>query len=485
MYLPVGGLYIGQKLEKPVSTWNAAFKWKPPEDNTIDFLVKFKKGNTNSPLLTFVNSVPHRILDLFVGYDPSSWDKITARTYLEGNFLKKKAYLPISFKPGDVVGDDITSCFVPFKAVCENDDSIEDDSIVEFRYDTTDPYKKESLKWVPIRVRKDKTEMYRRTKSLSGAVICGKELVDTLPPEDDVYYERYLNRDLFASKNMMNFNNDVKRKLIVANKGDSVLDLACGKGGDLRKYIQAGFTKILGFDGNRDNIENGKDGAYSRLYDYTKKAPNVKAALLPFNLSQKIDVRAITDADDKHVAQVIYGLTQDAKLGKFHKFAVDKFDLVSCQFAIHYFFENEKILDNFLSNVDSHIKDGGVFIGTCLNGKEVKNLLGKDKYKEGELKSRVLWHITKLYSKDTDVGFGEEIEVYMESIGHVIKEYLVNIDILHKKMKILGYEMIENKGFGDYYEDSFNLSADEKKYSDLNMTFAFKKINKRVFKKKI
>ena len=42
-----------------------------------------------------------------------------------------------------------------------------------------------------------------------------------------------------------------------------------------------------------------------------------------------------------------------------------------CQFSIHYFFKNQESLNNLLSNVSILLKEGGKFIATCLDGKEV------------------------------------------------------------------------------------------------------------------
>jgi SAM-dependent methyltransferase len=40
------------------------------------------------------------------------------------------------------------------------------------------------------------------------------------------------------------------------------------------------------------------------------------------------------------------------------------YDSITCMFAIHFFFENESMLDTFMSNVSSNLKKGGCFIGT-------------------------------------------------------------------------------------------------------------------------
>lgn len=509
MLLGVGAIYKDQPMEKHVSVWRATFKWKPAEDNTIDFCVKYAKGSYNNPTINFVNSQAHRTIELYVGYDPGNWDRVDARSFLENNFTVKSGFIAKRFNPPNVIEKDISSCLWPFidnACRCENGDIIEDDSIVEFKYDNSQSYKQEFLKWVPIRVRKDKTESYRKTKSLGGAVndlgtalnvwrsiqypvtdamIMGKDKNISIPDSTDAYYNRiFQDRNLYASSEMMNFHNSIKSNLINTYKGNSVVDLACGKGGDLRKFLDSGFTRLLGYDSNRDNIENPVDGAYKRLYKM-QRGRSLKYVMLTYDLSKKIDIKSFENDNDKHVAQVIHGNVRDIKLHKYQDMARDKFDLVNCQFAIHYFFESEQTLDNFLYNVDMYLKDDGYFIGTCLNGHAVKKQLKIAS--KGERNGVLLWDITKKYQKEEGVNYGEEIEVFMESIGKTFKEYLVNLDILTKKLKQMGYSPVEQKSFKEYQDDKFNMDDALKMYSHMNTTFVYKKnsLKKRVLTKKI
>lgn len=43
------------------------------------------------------------------------------------------------------------------------------------------------------------------------------------------------------------------------------------------------------------------------------------------------------------------------------------FDMVSCQMSMHYLFESEKTLRQFLTNVTERLEPGGIFIGTTLD----------------------------------------------------------------------------------------------------------------------
>ena len=74
-------------------------------------------------------------------------------------------------------------------------------------------------------------------------------------------------------------------------------------------------------------------------------------------------------------------------------------------------------------------------------------------------------------------------KVYIDSIGETHTEYLVNFAYFEKIMTKYGFELIEYKGFEDYYlkflkennKKIKELSQDEKKLSFLNYSFVFKK----------
>lgn len=64
---------------------------------------------------------------------------------------------------------------------------------------------------------------------------------------------------------------------------------------------------------------------------------------------------------------------KDDKLRKLRSRIV--FDVVSCQFAIHYFFESEKRLRSYLSNVTDRLEEGGCFIGTTIDSDRLVHLI--------------------------------------------------------------------------------------------------------------
>jgi DNA-directed RNA polymerase subunit L len=59
------------------------------------------------------------------------------------------------------------------------------------------------------------------------------------------------------------------------------------------------------------------------------------------------------------------------------------FNIASCQFALHYFFQNSQTFHQFLRNVAECTKIGGHFIGTCYDGETVFKMLKSIKRDEG------------------------------------------------------------------------------------------------------
>jgi hypothetical protein len=536
MAYPVGGSFEKDTPEL-VATWNKVFKWKPPSENTIDFLVIMKPNNFTVD--SGNKGVRYRVLDLYVGYNPVQWEPISAKSFLENTLNRTTQYIAKQFIPGDVLSELFAQCYVKVdsdadKILCNGDaqDEITNNSIVEFAYinDESLPY---PLRWRPLRVRHDKTDMLLKY-GLSGTAndygtavniwtsiqypvtiehimgdkhISKDELADT-----QVYYFRQTTRDKFASRPMMEFHNAcIKNQMLLSKFAgkESLFDISCGKAGDLSKWLEHGFTKVLGVDISRDNIENPIDGAYARTienYKWDRSKHTYAYVTLDSSIKFNKDYfETILNKDDQLVCKTLWGLSTNEALKQYKGMALDKFNVVSCQFSIHYFFESEEKLDNFLWNVDQHLKLGGYFIGTCLDGQEIKRKM-KDVPMGGHIQGvkhgRVLWHLKKTYKNNKDVSFGDTVQVYMESIGHLIQEYLVNFDILKEKLAVYGIHELESdeleqlklpESVGSFekafnmlqqnpdmvkphiWETISNMSSEEKEYSFMNRWFVFKK----------
>ena len=186
----------------------------------------------------------------------------------------------------------------------------------------------------------------------------------------------------------------------------------------------------------------------------------------------------------------------------------DQFDIISIMFAIHYCFDTKEKLDMLIDNIDKNLKNGGILIGTCLDGEKVYKLLHSLKLDEsivGTKSNKLIWKITKKYNRNTfeanDTCLNKEISVLMSSINKEITEYLVNFDYLkqklaEKKINLLS-DIHTNEQLGINATDTFDkiyenldklkiagnikkscrpLSDDEKKISFLSRYFIFQKM---------
>ena len=261
--------------------------------------------------------------------------------------------------------------------------------------------------------------------------------------DDDVYYKK--TKGVSYTYSLRDFHNlYVKSKLIngVSDKKDTLIDFACGKGGDLPKWIKAKLSFVFGIDLSPDNIENRLDGACARYLNYKKTTKNIPNALFVIGNSE-YNIRSgqaiETDKGKQITASVFGNNAKDEKLGKgvVKNYAIGEegFNISSCQFALHYFFKDKHVLHRFLANIAECTKIGGYFIGACYDGSKIFNLL-KDKElgEEVELyhKKKKIWGVKKLFPEDTFednvTSLGYTIKVFQESINNYIDEYLVNFD---------------------------------------------------------
>jgi len=505
-YLPLGGSFKDDVVESS-GTWSQLVKWKPPEENTIDFLVKYERDSKGKPQMIAKDGQLYHVCGLYVGFQPSQWEKITALQALTAKTAgaaPPPGYMARRFIPPDAVEGE---AFATHYSKVEG--GLEDDSIVEFAFDNS------KREWSMLRVRTDKTEYFRKNglsstandysvalniwrsiqNPVTRAMITGVQPVTEADlPDDNVYYSRNTTRDKFASRPMMDFHNHwVKSHTLIAPlKADRLLDLACGKGGDLNKWVKSGTRDVVGFDYVVDNIENPIDGVYARMSS-VELPKNARYVFLPMDCSKLLKPTAAYNERDREVARVLWGeglIDNNTPLSKYWNMMRD-FDVVSCQFAIHYFFESPGTLGAFLTNVDAHIKTGGCFIGTCLDGSRVKAALAplaEGEHLQGRKNGRVIWDITKKYKKDDVLELGDAVDIYMESIGRVATEYLVDMRLLESRLKDMGYETVFVKHFdhihrdvshnatGVYADSVRNMTEDEKRYSFMNCAFCFRKV---------
>jgi SAM-dependent methyltransferase len=359
------------------------------------------------------------------------------------------------------------------------------------------------------------------------------ENIPTINEEEDKYYSRDVvqYREKSATISLQNFHNKfIKNKLLLGNvcqflrqngnKEITLLDLACGRGGDIPKWRDNGVDVVVGIDLFRNNIMDEKDGAYAR-YNFYKNKPDQVGKLptmhfLVGDVTKTInDTSAFSDSTFKELYNKLWNPNEEYNT-HFNK---NKFDIISAMFSLHYFLKNKPSMDNFIQNIDNNLKKGGFFIGACFDGQRIFEILkdipfgsSVDEYKSGKL----IWKIIKNYKDDTfesnDTSIGLSIKVLIYSIGQIIEEYLVNFDYLIERFKVHNIQVLSDTdaksmnlpvingmkrsvgGFGDVFnllknipsthpdyplaQDVVkNLVSNEQKLSFLNNFFIFRKLS--------
>jgi len=568
-FLGVGSDKIGEAGPLTKITWNYSFKWKPPQYNTIDFLVSTLKATNGRDIIKpifeegtnvhtdnqlteyktiqlkctysekkhgaiYLNPCQDIIDDVLPEFKIVNYEDKNTNDAQPMQFYPVKPYDPTAGICNIMLRKDDNNTKQMFT---EENEVFDDNTIVEFSYDFT---KEAGWRWVPLRVRYDKTaEMRQGMKNFGNAyhvansnwksihnpiteemIVSGLNIPE-MTVDDDIYYNTTSGN--FKTQAMKDFHNLYVKRLLIKNvskKGETLIDYACGKAGDLPKWINAQLSFVFGVDISKDNLENRLDGACVRYLESRKRNKNMPYALF-VNGNSAFNIRsgaAMLNDKAKQITRAVFGSgpKEADKIGKgvARQYGVGQegFNVSSCQFAIHYFFENPDTLQGFMRNLSECTKTGGYFIGSTYDGMTIFKLL-KNKQPGESIQiidnDKKIWEVIKGYNstefENNSSSIGYRIDVFQESINQVISEYLVNFDYMERVMEDYGFKLIDRneakelgfpEGSGLFqelylnmlqeikrndkkkkdYGTAPNMSVFEKKISFLNRYFVFKKI---------
>lgn len=483
VYHPLEQKYVIGK-----TTTYIEYKWKPSDKNSIDFYVEYERSpDTGNIIILYDNSndeniqnKPYKIINLYVGKREKGVEIPTLFRKDDGGY---KAYL---FLDGTEVRD-------------IEGNIVQDKTVVEFYYnndDTIDP----KFRWVPMRTRYDKTQAVHKYKKRYGNYIdvANKVWRSIINPitindfnilSDDKMFESHLasinkkiTHSLIKSEReenvyyelqtkmvepMRNFHNYIKSIIIYTycsfayNKGQklSVLDFGCGRGGDIMKFYYPRVDSYVGIDYDYNNLHDATDGALSRYRQMSYKKAN-----FPKMFFIHADGGTLLDENEQRKSIGTLSGKDRGLMKKFFSLEASKrttFDIINCQFAVHYFLKNDIVWGNFTKNIDMYLREGGYALFTTFDAETVNEAFkGSDTYQihftnnKGE--KVLLIELLKKYEKidfTKPVGTGHPIDVLNATFStKYITEYLVHKDFFIKELEEkCGLELIETNMFENIY----------------------------------
>ncbi|KAG6457597.1 hypothetical protein O3G_MSEX010374 [Manduca sexta] len=231
---------------------------------------------------------------------------------------------------------------------------------------------------------------------------------------------------------LRNFNNWVKSVLIqeftdkIREKDYGrplrVLDICCGKGGDLSKWQKARVERVIFADIAEVSVQQCEN----RYHDLQKRCGRLFAAEF-----------------------IAADCTREKLRDKYADPSIN-FDLVSCQFGLHYSFESLAQARRMLTNVAECLKPDGYFFGTIPDAYEIVSRAQKSS--DNSFGNRI-YNIKLLFdTKDGYPLFGGKYDFHLEGVVDC-PEFLVNFQLLVKLAAEYGLELVYKARFADFYKD--------------------------------
>jgi len=237
---------------------------------------------------------------------------------------------------------------------------------------------------------------------------------------------------------LRNLNNWIKSRLI-GNTLDlirkekgwhhpiNVLDLGCGKGGDLLKWQRGNIHHVVCADIAETSV-NQCEKRYSELRRRGSK--------------QLFTAEFITaDCTKENVKERMKN--ENLKL-----------DLVSCQFAFHYSFESLPQAEQMFANVSSNLCDGGFFIGTTTDANDIMRRLNRDENPENRKFGNSVFNVE--FPEATPLNppplFGAKYNFHLEEVVDC-PEFLVHFATFEMLASRYGLTLVRKIRFEDFIQE--------------------------------
>lgn len=236
---------------------------------------------------------------------------------------------------------------------------------------------------------------------------------------------------------MRNFNNWIKSVLInefltqikgTLKLGDPlrVLDMCCGKGGDLPKWDKGGITHLICTDIAEVSVEQCKE-RYATMVERHQQQ----------NKFGKIFTAEFFACDSTL-----------QRLREHYKDPSIELNFVSCQFAFHYCFESLKQAECMIRNAAECLKAGGYFVGTIPDANEI---IRRQRECNSMSFGNDIYRIEFLSDPELPPLFGAKYNFKLDEVVNC-PEFLVHFPLLEKLARKFGLRLILKERFEDFFE---------------------------------
>lgn len=256
---------------------------------------------------------------------------------------------------------------------------------------------------------------------------------------------------------LRNFNNAVKYMLLgnhvprrAPQKPTVLLDLCCGKGGDLNKAEFCGVDQYVGVDISDASVKE----AFSRYRRNKARFIPRNDGRPPVRDSRKYNFeacfatgdcfqQAIPDILEPNFPGIVNGL-----------FPVD---CVLMQFSMHYSFESEDRVRTMLTNVARSLRPGGTFVGTIPSSDFIRDKIINKDFLSGTTNKfgNELYLVTFAQPPPADgvfrPPFGNKYDYFLRDAVDNVPEYVVPFEVFRLLCEEYGMTLRYKKNFIDIF----------------------------------
>jgi len=364
-----------------MNTW----KWKPPDLLSIDFYFEVRQKDTYALL---VGAGRYRKKVLFTG--DRDFPYSNPGVVVEGGMLN-----------GVSVAEKTVECFY------------------------------RNGEFVPFRVRKDKPF----PNSITTAQSVWRDINNPISQDTIKGYTLKLFRRVsnLQKKTLLN---------TYVPKGQTLLDIGSGRGGDLHKWNQ-----------NQYSVYAVEPDEFHRT-EFARRRQTM-ASRTPQN--QVTLINTVIE-DTQTIADVVGG---------------GRIDSVVAFFSLTYLTKNKQTWTDFLRSINRFVPTGGIFVGTVLDGLKTRLLLSKSQ----GIVNNPTFTIKQKYQSESPSFLGDDIFLDIKDPDSLVKdqtEYLFYFDFFKEALEQLGFTLIQTHFFSDL-EAYRSLPSDSKLYSTLMRSFVFQR----------